>query len=69
MEEQDLPKSITDFIDLVGELREAQKQFFRFKSSGMLAESKRLEQQVDSWLMRHKQKQLQANLFDGDMPE
>lgn len=41
-----------DFFDLVSQMRNAQKNYFRTKSVDYLAESKRLEKAVDSEISR-----------------
>lgn len=41
-----------DFFDLVSQMRNAQKNYFRTKAVDYLAESKRLEKAVDSEISR-----------------
>ena len=44
-----------EFFNLVAEMREAQKEYFRFKNNKALVDSKRLEQRVDAEIARVKQ--------------
>ena len=37
-----------EFMNLVEQMRTAQKEFFRDRSTGALADAKRLEKQVDA---------------------
>lgn len=41
-----------DFFDLVSEMREKQKEYFRTRSTSVLSESKTLERRVDAEIMR-----------------
>lgn len=52
------------FQDLVAEMRRAQKEFFRTKSSTALEKSKRAEREVDMALKEHFDKQ--PKLFGDD---
>ncbi len=40
------------FFDLVVKMRQAQKNYFRFRNSSFLAESKRLEKEIDNEIER-----------------
>lgn len=56
-----------DFADLVGEMRKAQKSYFRMRSKKALEKSKALEQEVDRILLERKEREVQAanqSLFD-----
>lgn len=44
-----------EFFDLVAEMREKQKEYFRTRSSSVLSESKTLERRVDDEIKRVKQ--------------
>lgn len=56
-----------EFIDLVAEMRHAQKEYFRSKSKPALAKSKRLEKRVDRRLLELKGVvSRQAGLFEED---
>lgn len=41
-----------EFFDLVSEMRDAQKRYFRMRTSDNLQQSKRLEREVDSEITR-----------------
>ena len=41
-----------DFFDLVSEMRDRQKEYFRTRSTSVLNESKALERRVDAEIMR-----------------
>ena len=41
-----------EFFDLVAEMREKQKEYFRTRSSSVLTESKALERKVDDEIRR-----------------
>ena len=41
---------MNDFIDLVRRMREAQKKYFRMRTSENLAAAKRLEKDVDHYI-------------------
>ena len=38
------------FVQLVGDMRAAQKRYFKERTQSALYESKRLEKEVDEWL-------------------
>ena len=44
-----------EFFDLVSEMREKQREYFRTRSSSVLSESKALERKVDDEIRRAKQ--------------
>lgn len=44
-----------EFFDLVAEMREKQKEYFRTRSSSVLSESKTLERRVDDEIKQVKQ--------------
>lgn len=44
-----------EFFDLVSEMREKQREYFRTRSSSVLSESKALERKVDDEIRRVKQ--------------
>ena len=44
-----------EFFDLVSEMREKQKEYFRTRSASALNESKTLERRVDDEIMRANQ--------------
>lgn len=44
-----------EFFDLVSDMREKQKEYFRTRSSSVLSESKTLERRVDDEIRRVKQ--------------
>lgn len=44
-----------EFFDLVSEMREKQKEYFRTRSASALNESKTLERRVDAEIMRANQ--------------
>lgn len=50
-----------DFIELVKKMRDAQKEYFRTRDKVVLAESKKLEKQVDN---RINELQNQTELFN-----
>ena len=56
------------FFELVGNMRAAQKEFFRTKSPSALAESKQLERAVDAEIQRvneiTKRQPIARDLFD-----
>lgn len=43
-----------EFMNLVEEMRTAQKEFFKDRSTGALSDSKRLEKEVDAEIARRK---------------
>lgn len=43
-------KSMNEFIELVREMRNAQKEYFRTRDKNVLLKSKELERKVDSFL-------------------
>ena len=47
------------FVELVALMRAAQTRYFRDRTQHALAESKRLEQEVDQWIEVHHGYQLQ----------
>ena len=49
------------FIDLVAEMRQAQKEYFKTRDRNILSKSKQLEAQVDAEINKVNSKQL--NLF------
>ena len=53
-----------DLIELVEQMRHAQKEYFRTRSGGALDASKRLERRVDEALAERRDTQLK--LFSGD---
>ena len=56
-----MPENTAEFIELVRRMREAQREYFRSRSSEALTESKRLERQVDTALAAAKT----PSLFGG----
>ena len=46
---------VKEFFDLVSEMREKQREYFRTRSSSVLSESKALERKVDDEIRRAKQ--------------
>jgi hypothetical protein len=52
------------FVDLVSNLRAAQREFFRTKSSAALEQSKRLEKQVDAAIREYRE---QPSLFGREV--
>ena len=56
-----------EFMNLVKEMRTAQKEFFKDRSTGALSDAKRLEKEVDAEISRRErieQERLQPSLFD-----
>ena len=54
---------MTDFENLVRNMRAAQKKYFRTRDRAVLEESKRLERDVDKYL---EERQTGMDLFDGN---
>jgi hypothetical protein len=52
-----------DFIQLVSEMRAAQKQYFKDRTRSALQQSKDLEKKVDAWLEKNVSTVNQASLF------
>lgn len=59
-----------DLIELILKMRNAQKDFFRYRKNGdqiqagiSLSESKRLEGQVDKFIQQYKAEKVQPKLF------
>lgn len=52
-----------EFFDLVSQMREKQKEYFRTRSASVLNESKTLERRVDAEIMRVNQVMQEPKLF------
>lgn len=48
-----VPNKLAEFVDLVKRMRQAQKDYFKYRYPIKLTESKQLEHSVDSWISRH----------------
>lgn len=48
------PDELELFVRLVEQVRSAQKDYFRTRSTNALNKSKRLERELDEWLMRYR---------------
>lgn len=55
-----------DFFDLVEQMRDAQKEYFRTRSKDALEHSKQLERSVDAKIRAYKEKKKQADDPWGD---
>lgn len=53
-----------DFKKLVNEMREAQKRYFKTRDRKDLQKAKKLEKEVDDFLLRYLQKTQGKTLFD-----
>lgn len=53
-----------DFKKLVNEMREAQKRYFKTRDRKDLQKAKRLEKEVDDFLLKYFQKTQSKTLFD-----
>ena len=61
---------MNELIDLVSQMRNAQSAYFRARKNGdhvqagiSMSESKRLESQVDKFIMQYKAEKVQPKLF------
>ena len=50
-------KTDKDFLDLVAQMRAAQRKYFRTRSTSVLSEAKELERRVDAEIERRRDKQ------------
>ena len=59
--------TVGDFINIVKEMRKAQKEYFRTRSQASLTKSKELEKTVDKLLAEreNRNKPQQGSLFEG----
>ena len=57
---------MTEFEQLVHEMRQAQRNYFRSRENRFLAESKRLESEVDKYLRARMEAERQPRLFDNN---
>jgi hypothetical protein len=55
--------TMKEFIELVREMRNAQKEYFKTRSRDLLSKSKQLEKQVDDEIKRAKEGASQTALF------
>jgi hypothetical protein len=51
-----------EFIDLVRQMRTAQKEYFKTRDKGVLERSKSLERQVDRYIVEQTANTVQINL-------
>lgn len=55
--------STDQFIKLVAEMREAQREFFDKRTQGNLARAKQAAQKVDEWLLKYTAEQVQLEMW------
>jgi hypothetical protein len=52
-----------DFVTLVIAMREAQREFFETHNKSLIAECKRLETKVDTWIQKYLAERVQLDLW------